>query len=80
MNIQTSYYPSCEDFFKQKREHNLQYLIFCAENTPFHLEAFNAKSINYMGAVFPKIIYENEVYEEGLLVFEIDESIDVLFI
>jgi hypothetical protein len=81
MNINSKYFENQNRFLEYAITCNTKYLIFSASATTIQLEKFNKQNINIYGAIFSHIIFENKVYEEGLISIEIDdEEINLDFI
>lgn len=78
MNIK--YFKNIETFIKKERLKDKNYLFFTALKTEIDIDNLKAVDINFIGAVFPKIIYNNKLYEEGLIVVELNASMEILFI
>lgn len=62
------------NFFKNK------YLILCTENSKIDIEILNKKAIEYYGAIFPKLIFKDEIVENGYLIFILKADSHIEFI
>lgn len=80
MYTEVNFFPSFKDFEKAHFTNNNKYLIICTENTEFEFDNLKRVDYDFLGAVFPKIVYDNRLYMEGILVFTIDKNVELKFI
>lgn len=57
-----------------------KYLILCTENSKIDIEILNKKAIEYYGAIFPKLIFKDEIVENGYLIFILKADSHIEFI
>lgn len=75
-----NYYTSIDEFKKNKHNTVKTHLIFVTEKTFLDVEQLNEMNIKFVGGIFPTIIYKNKTYDKGFMVFELNDSTDILFI
>lgn len=65
------YYKNIEDFIKNNVQNNSIFILYIPQNYSFDKEKLNKSNINYYGVYFPKVIYQNSLYDEGILACEV---------
>jgi len=75
-----NYYTSIDEFKKIKHSATKTHLVFTTEKSFLDINELNKMNIKLIGGVFPTIIYKNETYSDGFMVFELNDSTDILFI
>lgn len=75
-----NFYNSINEFNQTKHNTLKMYLIFITEKTLFNLDELNLSKIKFVGGIFTKIIYKNQTYNEGLMVFELNDVSKIHFI
>lgn len=80
MNISSKYFENQDTFLKYIITSSSKYLILSASSTTIELQKFNEQNINIYGAIFSHIIFENKIYDKGLISIEINEEINLNFI
>ncbi|MGB5792024.1 FIST signal transduction protein [Poseidonibacter sp.] len=77
MKTNINYFKDLESFISQINNLNTEYLLLVATNTLIEIEKIN--TLNITGAIFPEIIYENKLYDSGLIAIEIKNNMKVHF-
>ena len=80
MNISSKYFENQDTFLEYVITSSSKYLILSASSTTIELQKFNEQNINIYGAIFSHIIFENKIYDKGLISIEINEEINLNFI
>lgn len=80
MNISSKYFENQYTFLEYIITSSSKYLILSASSTTIELQKFNEQNINIYGAIFSHIIFENKIYDKGLISIEINEEINLDFI
>lgn len=80
MCIETNFYSNFNDFKENSKFNNKKILILITENTFFDFDYLNSLKLEYYGAVFPKVIYKNKLYDDGIVVYELDSFTKIEFI
>ncbi len=80
MYARVNYYNTTNEFLDSNFNQNKKYLLFICSKCNFTIEQLNRSGIEYYGGIFETIIYENEVYNNGLMLFELEDKTDVCFI
>lgn len=80
MNISSKYFENQDTFLEYIITSSSKYLILSASSTTIELQKFNEQNINIYGAIFSHIIFENKIYDKGLISIEINEEINLDFI
>lgn len=78
MIIEANYFNTLEGFLKNSTSGN--YLLLVASNSNIDLNMINKKLFNIYGAFFPQIIYNDSVYEKGLIAIKINSNMKALLI
>ncbi len=73
------YYNNFNSLKNEKLNKKSNYIIFATEKFDFNHELFLSLNIKFYGAIFPKIIYKNNYYNDGFLVIELRVNTPVLF-
>lgn len=74
------YFKSIKYFLKKERDKSKTYIFFIANKTKFDINEFIEYGINFAGAIFPQIIYNNKLYDKGLIVMELNSNMEMEFI
>lgn len=61
-------------------EPNKNYVIFVAQKSKECYEKLQQLNINFHGAIFPQIFFENQNYEQGFLVYELKDDAQAFII
>lgn len=78
MEIEATYFTTIDDFVDQKDDS--KYILFVGSNTKIDLKKITKIEQSILGAVFPQIIFNNSVYDEGLIAIKISENMRTYFI
>jgi hypothetical protein len=73
------YYNDFKYLKNEELNKKSNYIIFVTEDFDFNHENFLSLDIKFYGAIFPKIIYKNNSYNNGFLLIELRENTQVLF-
>lgn len=74
MNLNSKYFENQDKFLEQNINLNSKYLILSTSSTIIDLQKFNNQNIDICGAIFSHIIFNNNIYNNGLISIEIDEK------
>jgi hypothetical protein len=74
------YYPCFKDFLKTNQDKTNKQFVLIAEYSDFKMEYLDNYKGDIMGAIVPFIVYNTEYYNKGVIVFELDENSDFLFV
>ena len=80
MTSNIKYFKSIKIFLKNNRDLGKKYLFFVAAKTKIDLDELNNGGFDFVGAVFSEIIYNDTLYDEGLIVLELNQFFELLFI
>lgn len=80
MNAKISFFNNLLDFRNSSTNRDKIYLIFTTDTTTFDLNLLNSLDIKFYGAIFPKVLFDNQLYSEGVLVLEFESNIKIEFI
>jgi hypothetical protein len=78
MNIVAHYFESLEEFLV--KNNNQEYLLLVATKTKIDLDSFRNKKLKVLGAIFPQIIFNNNVYHHGIIAIELNDNMKSCFI
>jgi len=74
-----NYYKNFSDLLKNQINTESIYILFITETIEFNREELSKLDIKYYGAIFPKIIYNNQAYSKGILLIELNKNDRVIF-
>lgn len=80
MKTSISFYKNQRDFIENCNNKNQRKFIFIASNTQIDLTKFSENNLKITGARFPDIIYNGELYDNGIVALEITAEMDLLLI
>lgn len=80
MNLNMKYFNNVTLFIENTKDTNKKYLLLIASKTKFELEDFNKENIKICAGIFPHVIYENKLFEEGLISIELADNMNLHFI
>jgi hypothetical protein len=69
-----TYYEKTEDFLNLNLQKNTKYLLLVAEHTSFSLDEIQKKEINFIGAIVTQVVYNENSFDKGLLLIELDDE------
>ena len=67
-------------FLKKKRDRNKKYIFYIASQTKFDLEELIDTKLDFCGAIFSQVIYNNKLHTSGLVVMELAANMQMEFI
>lgn len=73
MKAAVEYFIDLDSFLENKKNSTTQYILYVTSNTPIEINKLQETSNKIYGAFFPQIVYNNRLYSEGLIAFELDE-------
>lgn len=79
MYSNVNYFSSINDFKNLKHNNTKTYLIFLTEANSSDLDDLNKLDFKFFGGIFPTVIFKNETYDTGFMVFELKDNLDVVF-
>lgn len=74
MKATVEYFSNLDIFLEKNKNKSTQYVLYIANKTSFDITKIQSHSLNVFGAFFPQIIYKNNLYDEGFIAFELDET------
>lgn len=74
------YFQNVQSFLKKEWDKENKYLFFMASKKQIDLSEFNEQGLDFIGVIFPQVIYNNKLYDSGLIVLQLDEQMELLFI
>lgn len=74
------YFKNIKYFLKKERALDKKYLFLIASKTKLDLDELSSSGLDFAGAIFPQIIYNNKLYSSGLIVFELNDTMQMLLI
>ncbi|WP_320035043.1 FIST C-terminal domain-containing protein [Halarcobacter sp.] len=80
MYVKIAFYNSKEEFLRHSYDVKKKLVIFTTNKTNIQVEDLKDLKVDFYGAIFPKIIYKNKLYDEGIIVLQIKPSIKLEFI
>ena len=80
MIVNIKYFKNIKYFLKKERRKDIKYVLMVASKTKFDLTELNDYELDFVGAIFSHIIYNNKLYESGLVVLELNAFMELVFI
>ena len=80
MYARVNYYKTIDEFNSSCFNKDKQYLIFISSKCNFTIDDFNRNLRNFVGGIFETIIYKNKVFDDGLMIFELNDEIEIFFV
>ncbi|RXJ96470.1 hypothetical protein CRV00_02305 [Malaciobacter molluscorum] len=77
MSINVEYFSSLDTFVKNCTENNNKYFLLVSQKCKFYISLLRNSKIQAYGAFFPELIFEGEIYTDGLLAYKLDENDDI---
>lgn len=80
MTANIQYCENIETFLKNNPNNGRNYLFFVTAKTQSEMIDLKNYNMNFIGAVFSEIIYEDRLYDEGILVIELNDLLETMLI
>lgn len=74
------YFKNIKYFLKKERRKDVKYVLLVASKTKFDLTELNEYELDFVGAIFSHVIYNNKLYDSGLIVLELNAFMELIFI
>lgn len=78
MEIEANYFKTMTEFLDSSLAK--KYVLLVASKTKIELEKSNKFEVEFCGGIFPQIIYNNSVYDEGLIAIKINDNMKTIFL
>ncbi len=80
MNVTVAFLETSKQLENFNFSNKNKYLILCTQNSKLDLEKLNSLNIEYYGAIFPKLIFKNKIFEDGYLICILKNNVHIEFI
>ncbi len=80
MKADIKYFEDFDEFLFNNKNSTSSYLLYVASKTLLDIKTLQGTKLKLYGAFFPQIIYNNKLYDEGVISFEIETNMEAVCI